>query len=324
MHLFYVRRPTEPRGRLLSLTVRTPPTVRGNVQPGDVMSVVVSPRDGNHSCDLTAVDLNLSDGTRTWDLAKDVSPNILKGNPHGAWHFLSQPATLDSAPDVPAPIAEWRKKPSPELAVKVRQYLEKDFPLNSPLLRAFLNDRSDRTDPSDLTAKAPSVLEVKIPAALANGMEFVVTGKLASNTHGSVQMQVLATKPASSPGLAAGVVSEQGGKSTWSDGERPVVSDSPIIVTDGSAARKRIEAALDEFRQLFPAALCYTKIVPVDEVERDVELPGEEVAGAQLGAQAAGDELVGCWRAESSIHQRQRPIRGAAMSRRRGMALLGS
>src|SRR5262249_4155152 len=29
---------------------------------------------------------------------------------------------------------------------------------------------------------------------------------------------------------------------------------------------KRIQVALDEFRQLFPAALCYTKIVPVDEV----------------------------------------------------------
>ena len=49
------------------------------VQPGDVMSVVVSPRDGNHSCDMTAVDFNLSDGTRTWNLAKDVSPNILAG-----------------------------------------------------------------------------------------------------------------------------------------------------------------------------------------------------------------------------------------------------
>jgi hypothetical protein len=31
-------------------------------------------------------------------------------------------------------------------------------------------------------------------------------------------------------------------------------------------ARARIESQLDEFRQLFPAALCYTKIVPVDEV----------------------------------------------------------
>ena len=40
----------------------------------------------------------------------------------------------------------------------------------------------------------------------------------------------------------------------------------PVVVNDGSAARKRIEAAFDEFRQMFPAALCYTKIVPVDEV----------------------------------------------------------
>ena len=78
-------------------------------------------------------------------------------------------------------------------------------------------------------------------------------------------MQVLTTKPATL-GLASGTAKELGGKSTWSDGELPVVSDSPIIVNDGSAARKRIEAALEEFRQLFPAALCYTKIVPVDEV----------------------------------------------------------
>src|SRR5207247_3357990 len=73
-------------------------------------------------------------------------------------------------------------------------------------------------------------------------------------------------KPAGAAGLVVGAAKEQGAKSTWSDGERPVISDSPIIVRDGSAARKRLEGALDEFRQLFPAALCYTKIVPVDEV----------------------------------------------------------
>jgi hypothetical protein len=40
----------------------------------------------------------------------------------------------------------------------------------------------------------------------------------------------------------------------------------PILVNEGSASRKRIEAAFDDFRRLFPPALCYTKIVPVDEV----------------------------------------------------------
>ena len=41
---------------------------------------------------------------------------------------------------------------------------------------------------------------------------------------------------------------------------------SAFFVMNGSAASRRIEASLDEFRRFFPAALCYTKIVPVDEV----------------------------------------------------------
>lgn len=236
------------------------------VEAGQVVALVIGPRDGNHVCDLTAVNLTLSDGSKTWDLAKDVSPNILKGNPHGAWHFLSQPATLEAAPDVPAPIAEWRKKPSAELAVKVRQYLEKDFPLTSPLLRPFLSIGSATSIPSNLTAKAPSTLEVQIPAALANGTEFVVTGKLASKTHGSVQMQVLTQKPDASVSLVAGKSESAVKNGQWSDNNLVTQHSAPIIVNDASDTRARFDAAFDDFRALFPIALCYTKIVPVDEV----------------------------------------------------------
>jgi len=49
-------------------------------------------------------------------------------------------------------------------------------------------------------------------------------------------------------------------------GTKEVTFAAPILVSEGSQARKRIEAGFEEFRQLFPAALCYTKIVPVDEV----------------------------------------------------------
>ncbi len=120
---------------------------------------------------------------------------------------------------------------------------------------------------TSLCVRAPMVFEVRLPRELPQGCEFVAMTSLHKETgaEGSVQMHASLTKPAS-VGLAAGAFKEQGGKRTWSDGERPVVSDSPILVTDGSAARKRIEAGLDDFRQLFPAALCYTKIVPVDEV----------------------------------------------------------
>lgn len=303
------------------------------VQPGDVVTVVIGPRDGNHSCDLTAVDFTLTDGSRTWDLAKDVSPNLLAGNPHadslgnaGVWHFHSEP-DQGGGPESVLPagslLAKWQS--AADVAEKARlagevqrllagggEGLAKDSPdavlrrqltsANGPLLSSILG-RSRREevqfegrvgqslvtsaptswglDPglfgkhpagakvaeTDLCVQAPSVIEVRLPAELAAGCEFVATTGLHAETgrEGSVQMQVLTARP-TSLGLAAGAVKEQGGKGTWSDGERPVLSDAPILVRNASAARARIEAALEQFRQLFPAALCYTKIVPVDEV----------------------------------------------------------
>ncbi|MBI3851634.1 MAG: DUF1592 domain-containing protein [Verrucomicrobia bacterium] len=304
------------------------------VQPGDVMSLAIGPRDGNHSCDLTAVEFNLSDGQHEWNLSREVSPNILAGNPHadsfgnaGVWHFYNEPDN-GGGPESVLPagslLAKWQSSGSAEekhrLAEEVQRLLlngaaglAKDAPdaalyrqltsLNGPLLSSILRSSGRESaqtsskenqsrltsaatewgldpalfgkhpngaalSPSSLCVQAPSVVEVRLPADFVEGCEFLATGTLHRETgaEGSVQMQVLTTKPSATPGLAAGGVKEQGGKSTWSDGERPAVSDSPVLVTDGSATRKRIEAALDEFRQVFPAALCYTKIVPVDEV----------------------------------------------------------
>ncbi|MEX2561275.1 MAG: hypothetical protein WD403_15235, partial [Pirellulales bacterium] len=71
------------------------------VLPGDVVSLLIGPRDQNHACDLTAVDLTLTsdgDGGRAWNLADDVSSDILAGNPHAdrfgnqrVWHFYTEP-----------------------------------------------------------------------------------------------------------------------------------------------------------------------------------------------------------------------------------------
>lgn len=309
------------------------------INAGDVIALLIGPRDGNHSCDLTAVDLNLSDGVRIWNLAGEVSPNILAGNPHAdsfgdsnVWHFFSEPENRTNTESVlPAGslLAKWQSSGDTEQKRQIAEAVQalliggaasvaKDDPdsilfrqltsLNGPLLSGILraatanrdhvlsaslsesfedgNPETNRAlglDPAlfgqhpngaaainatSLCVKAPSVIELRIPADLAEGCEFVATATLHKETgaEGSVQMLALTQRPDSPSGLVAGATREQGGKSTWSDGERPVVSDSPIIVADGGAARQRVEAALDEFRQLFPAALCYTKIVPVDEV----------------------------------------------------------
>ncbi len=296
------------------------------VQPGDVVCVSVGPHNGNYSCDLTAVDLTLNDGTRQWDLAKDVSPNILAGNPHAdsfgnaeVWHFYSEPENDTSArPALPAGslIAKWLASADAaekhRLADELQKLLTsggigpaKDAPdgvlyrqltsLTGPFLGSFLRkDRlgveknptssptvkwgldaamfgthsgSGKIADTSLGVRAPSVIPVRLPAELVEGCDLVATATLnpEKGAEGSVQMQAFTNKPASL-GLTAGPARERGNKGKWSDGELPVMSDSPIIVLENSAARKRIEAAFDDFRQLFPAALCYTKIVPVDEV----------------------------------------------------------
>ncbi|HSI65342.1 MAG TPA: DUF1587 domain-containing protein, partial [Candidatus Saccharimonadia bacterium] len=107
------------------------------VLTGDVVALVIGPRDGNHVCDTTAVTLTLTDGKAEWDLAKDVSPDILAGNPHAdrhgnskVWHFLSESAKAQVAPAVPAGslLTQWRKAGDANerrrLAAQVQRLLE--------------------------------------------------------------------------------------------------------------------------------------------------------------------------------------------------------
>jgi hypothetical protein len=292
------------------------------VQPGDVIAVVIGPRDGNHSCDLTTVNLTLSDGKTEWDLAKDVSSDILAGNPHadrhghqGVWHFLSEAAKPDAAPAIPdgSLLALWRRSNDADerkrLAKRVQQLLERGAasraanspdralhdqlmsysgPLLAPLLRSPAQGGPDGSaspfgvDPAlfgrhpdggevgatSLCVKAPSVIEVRLPASLAEGAEFVVTGRLHAPTgaEGSVQMQVLTSRPASLSQLVPCKAEATAVKGQWSDNNERTQLSTPVIVNDRNITRRRFVAAFDDFRTLFPAALCYTKIVPVDEV----------------------------------------------------------
>ena len=299
------------------------------VQPGDLLSLIIGPRDGEHSCDMTSIGLTITtvgDNVREWDLAKDVSSDILAGNPHadrlgnaGVWHFYSEPDAGGAAESIiPAGslIAQWQVASDAaakrQIADKLQTLLttgpgdlaaeapdavlhQQLSSLNGPLFSAVRKElllqkreadvvteslfgldpqifgkhpNGSEIDLASICVKAPSVLEVVIPADFVQGGEFVATTALHAETgaEGTVQLQVLTSKPERMSGLAASAASIKGGKSTWSDGDKPVSHDSPILVNDNSAARQRMMAQFEEFRQLFPAALCYTKIVPVDEV----------------------------------------------------------
>jgi hypothetical protein len=282
------------------------------IETGDLVSILIGPRDGNHACDLTDVQLVLtSAGTpgREWNLSRDVAGNVQEGNPHadrfgnkGVWHFYVEPVTAETGPVIPAGslLARWQAssdagekrklaedvekllvsgapadKESPDAAL-YRQLASLGGPLFSGLVAAsrppetpaakkpaglpansesdwgldpaLFGRRSDGEpiDPESLCVMAPSVIEIRLPADLVAGCELVTTGTLEETTggEGSVQLQVLPAKPEQADALSP---------------------DQPIVMREGSAARHRIEGALDEFRQAFPAAMCYSRIVPVDE-----------------------------------------------------------
>jgi Protein of unknown function (DUF1592)/Protein of unknown function (DUF1588)/Protein of unknown function (DUF1587)/Protein of unknown function (DUF1585)/Protein of unknown function (DUF1595)/Planctomycete cytochrome C len=311
-----------------------PPGHAVAVQPGDLVSLLVGPRDGNHACDLTDLELNLKTtgpNPREWNLARDVSQNVLAGNPHAdrfgnaaVWHFYSEPVKGGEAGAVipsGSLLARWQSAEMPaekqQLAIAVQKLLQSGPPagadkkhpdvalyrqlssLGGPLfMRAWPRVAAEQRhsgahaaaraetkygvnpalfgkhpdgapiDGRSLCVHAPSVIEVRLPADLAAGTEFVTVGSLdpKAGREGTVQLEVLAKKPEKVSGLLPISVSDQRMNSTWTDNKHRLSESTPIIVSDGSQARRRVEASFEKFRSVFPLALCYTKIVPVDEV----------------------------------------------------------
>lgn len=285
------------------------PLDRVRVQPGDLMSVFIGPRDGNFSCALTDVDFRLSSANgESWSLADQVSGNVLLGNPRGVWNFYTEPVAGNAGGgDTMLPsgslLARWQAAESSDerrgLATQLQALLTGPAPnaadkspdaqlfrqLNSlagPLFANATAERATRSsdstfgkcpdgsavDAASICLQAPSVITLRLPADLVANAEFVVTGALdaKAGAEGSVQMEVRATKPENATGLLVTGTKIGDANGQWSSNNQTVSYGMPVIVNPGSAARKRVETNFDEFRQLFPAALCYTKIVPVDEV----------------------------------------------------------
>lgn len=299
------------------------------VQPGDVISLLIGPRDGNHSCDLTNLDLKLTESNqkgKVWDLAVDISPSVLAGNPHddrygnkGIWHFYTEPDKATAlSPAIPAGslLSKWQatrdRDERSKLATALQSLLAaappaaKDAPdfalhqqltsLSGPLLGNVLNDKVDANsipatatdkatwglepalfgkhpngtaaDPNSLVVRAPTVLEIRLPAALVEGCELITSAVLDPPTaqEGSAQVEIIAGQAKGSAKLLPTEAKTVMAGGAWTGDNRQTSFSSPLLVNDNSAARKRIEADLATFRDLFPAALCYTKIVPVDEV----------------------------------------------------------
>lgn len=102
-------------------------------------------------------------------------------------------------------------------------------------------------DPASLLAPASSVVAMHFSAEAANGADFNVSARLPKEAgEARVQVDVL-----TSPPLAEQIA-------------RALPAPAPLLVAEG--IRAQYEEGFAPFRELFPAALCYEKIIPSDEV----------------------------------------------------------
>ena len=271
----------------------TPTTVA--VRKGELLSFLIGPRKGEHTCDLTSITFVISEAggaKRVWDLAEDVSPNLQAGNPHAdshgnqnTWHFYQGEMAKvheGGSPIVAVPpnslLAEWlaeqnagkrselarrvqtlataaaRKDVNSPDALLQRQLRTLSVPIDLPTLLKDLKpgDRFGRhplghaVDSADLVVRAPEVIEFRVPAELAKDRELFGMAELDAKHgyDGTAQVQVMASRPAA----------------------LNVSASDPILVREGSPARESIEGPVSRFCNLFPPALCYARIVPVDQV----------------------------------------------------------
>ena len=270
----------------------TMPAKTLTVRKGELISLLVGPRQGNHACDLTEVNLVITEATgakRVWDLAADVSGNILQSNPHadshghpGVWHFYKgalteiaqAPASLVSIPSGSL-LAQWQAEKDDAkrrtLADRIqalvtgkpptaadsadgrlyRQIHQVVAAVNHTALAAaqesldkrFGSQRDDVTA-NDMLVRAPSIVEFRVAASLIAGRELVASGIMhpKHGRSGSTQLSLTSARPT-----------------------QVALNPSLPVLVGGDAAQARVNQGFDAFRQLFPAALCYARIVPVDE-----------------------------------------------------------
>ena len=125
-------------------------------------------------------------------------------------------------------------------------------------------------DDASLCVQAPSVLKLALPLQLLAGRAFVTTARVAADPQrrGSVQVEMSAAADvAPTAGLLPSIISTHYSTVTQVFPEkRTLVLVRPVLVAENSPLRAAFEAEMQIFRNLFPSALCYPQIVPVDEL----------------------------------------------------------
>lgn len=268
------------------------------VRQDDLLSLVIGPRGTDHTCDLTELELNIESEGRSWSLSKELSGDPLAGNPHtdaagtpGVWHIYSEPVgTGERGVAIPegSLLARWLASDQPadqqRLAQELQAFAKASAPKDGPdavlhrqltsltgPLTGSLAEAKPISGPStwgvttvkfgshptggviaatDLAVSAPAVISCRLPAELAVSAELVANVTLSGGSDANaVRARVVTGAPAPQ-------------QVNWWNGD----TTTPLLTQPEGTAHRRLSAAIADLQRLFPASVCYTRIVPVDEV----------------------------------------------------------
>ncbi|RCS43524.1 DUF1592 domain-containing protein [Bremerella cremea] len=241
---------------------------------GDAIVLKIGPRAGSHVCDLTEVDLTITEvaeNGKTWQLSADCADRLGEANPladrfgnEATWHFFYGRMDEQAEPSQLPPdslLAKWKTASSAEqaqaIAHEIEQrfakaagegqleesdYLYADLLASAGQLLGSIVVQAKSGGSEDLVASLPAAVSVSLPGAMWPGAEFVT----------SVEV------PPGGPAIQAEVGNQP-------LAEQHLIPGKPIVIPPGPSAEASIVAALNDFRHYFPAIVCYPQIVPVDE-----------------------------------------------------------
>ncbi|MDG2220515.1 MAG: DUF1592 domain-containing protein, partial [Rubripirellula sp.] len=244
-------------------------------QVGDLISLLISPRDQNHACDSTHVELDIQEvagAQRHWKLSEDVVDKILAGNPLAdsfgnpdVWHFTPYQEHNQQAVErasAGSALARWGKASD----IDNQQAMES---CRDDLIRLL------KTSDSNLLSTADQHLRNRLRhwRGPLNWLE-----QARRESPASSEWTITAEEPWAfeiDPRMAGGKLqllgtvtlnhlSQPAQLSVGHQVPRHLSANKPVLVNE--VDQRKVERAIGEFRDLFPPMPCYARIVPVDEV----------------------------------------------------------
>jgi hypothetical protein len=176
------------------------------VAKGDLVILAIDAKNGDHSCDLTEINLTLTGGEKpgqSWDLAGDIADTVMAGNPHAdklgnkdVWSFVKGPSrpvakssSLAAVIPVNSLLANWREAATDparvaeagQLAAKVQTLLSGARPTKEKDADRVLYDRLVSPESVLLVGLDPATL----PKSSAKDLHYAIeAGRFGMNGAG--------------------------------------------------------------------------------------------------------------------------------------------